>query len=66
MDDLLTTLQPEPLWRYFLELSRIPRASRSEAAAAAWVADQGRGRIMVICAYAEYVHQYCFVNPSGS
>lgn len=42
MDDLLSTLEPKPLWRYFLELSRIPRGSKHEAAAARWVADQGR------------------------
>ncbi len=34
--------EPHLLWRYFLELSRIPRASGQEAAAAAWVAEQGR------------------------
>lgn len=42
MSDLLATLEPRPLWRYFLELSRIPRGSRKEAAAARWVAEQGR------------------------
>jgi dipeptidase D len=42
MDDLLAGLEPRPLWRYFLELSRIPRASKAEAEAAAWVAEQGR------------------------
>jgi dipeptidase D len=41
---MLTALDVEPraLWRYFLELSRIPRPSGGEAAAAAWVAEQGR------------------------
>jgi len=34
-------VEPRALWRYFLELSRIPRPSRGEAAAAAWVAEQG-------------------------
>lgn len=38
----LSTLEPELLWRYFLELSRIPRGSKNEAAAVAWVAEQGR------------------------
>ncbi len=38
----LTTLEPRSLWQYFLALSRIPRGSRSEAAAAAWVAEEGR------------------------
>jgi dipeptidase D len=40
--DLLANLEPKPLWRYFLELSRIPRASKQEAAAAAWVVAQAR------------------------
>jgi dipeptidase D len=40
--DPLDALEPAPLWRHFLALSRIPRASRAEAAAARWVADQGR------------------------
>jgi dipeptidase D len=38
----LSTLEPRPLWRYFLELSRIPRCSKQEAAAAQWVAEQAR------------------------
>jgi dipeptidase D len=38
----LTSLEPKPLWRYFLALSSIPRGSRNEAAAARWAADQGR------------------------
>jgi dipeptidase D len=42
MSDLLDTLEPKPLWRYFLELSTIPRGSKQEAAAAAWVMEQGR------------------------
>lgn len=42
MDTLLETLDPKPLWAYFLELSKIPRGSKAEAAAADWVADQGR------------------------
>lgn len=42
MSDPISNLEPRPLWRYFLELSRIPRGSRNEAAAAAWVAEQGR------------------------
>ncbi len=40
--DSLDALQPALLWRHFLALSRIPRASRAEADAARWVADQGR------------------------
>ena len=39
---LLDDLEPKPLWSHFLALSRIPRASRAEAAAARWVAEQGR------------------------
>ncbi|HYG67595.1 MAG TPA: aminoacyl-histidine dipeptidase [Anaeromyxobacteraceae bacterium] len=42
MTDPVAGLEPKPLFRYFLELSKIPRASKSEAAAAAWVAEQGR------------------------
>ena len=38
----LNTLEPKPLWNYFLELSTIPRGSKVEAKAARWVADQGR------------------------
>jgi dipeptidase D len=39
---LLETLEPKPFWSYFLELSKIPRGSKNEAAAAAWVADQAK------------------------
>lgn len=42
MSDLLDALEPKPLWRYFLELSAIPRGSKNEAAAAAWVLAQGK------------------------
>ncbi len=42
MSDLLDALDPKPLWHYFLELSKIPRGSKQEAAAAAWVMAQGR------------------------
>jgi dipeptidase D len=38
----LSDLEPRRLWGYFLELSRIPRGSRNEAAAARWAAEQGR------------------------
>ena len=41
MDDL-SSLEPRRLFGYFLELSRIPRGSRNEAAAARWAAEQGR------------------------
>ena len=41
-DALLNDLEPKPLWRHFLALSRIPRASKAEGAAARWVAEQGR------------------------
>ena len=36
----LGTLEPEGLWKHFIALSRIPRGSKNEAAAAQWVADQ--------------------------
>ena len=42
MERLLADPETRALWRYFLELSRIPRASQHEQAAAAWVAEQGR------------------------
>ncbi len=38
----LDTLEPKLLWDFFSELSKIPRGSKQEAAAAQWVADQGR------------------------
>ena len=42
MDALLESLPPDAVWKFFLELSRIPRGSKHEAAAAGWVADQAR------------------------
>jgi len=42
VNDLLATLEPKALWTYFFELSKIPRGSKAEAEAAAWVAEQGR------------------------
>jgi len=42
VDALLQNPETKPLWNYFLELSKIPRGSKKEAAAAAWVAEQGR------------------------
>jgi dipeptidase D len=39
---LLESLEPRTIWSYFLELSKIPRCSKSEGAAADWVADQAR------------------------
>ncbi len=38
----LESLEPKLFWHYFTELSKIPRGSKKEAAAALWVADQGR------------------------
>ena len=38
----LGAFEPALLWRFFLGLSAIPRGSRHEAAAADWVAEQGR------------------------
>jgi dipeptidase D len=42
VDALLDSLEPKALWSYFLELSKIPRGSKVEAEAAAWVADQAK------------------------
>ena len=42
MNALLESLEPKAIWSYFLELSKIPRGSKVEAAAAAWVADQAK------------------------
>ena len=42
MNTLLETLEPKTFWSYFLELSKIPRGSKHEAAAAAWVAEQAK------------------------
>ena len=42
MDSLLESLEPKTIWSYFLELSKIPRGSKNEAAAADWVADQAK------------------------
>jgi dipeptidase D len=38
----LESLEPRALWGFFLALSKIPRGSRNEAAAADWVAERGR------------------------
>ncbi len=42
METLLAAPETKSLWNYFLELSKIPRGSKNEAAAADWVAEQGR------------------------
>ncbi|MDR3670786.1 MAG: beta-Ala-His dipeptidase [Holophaga sp.] len=42
METLLADPETRLLWRYFMELSKIPRGSKAEAAASAWVAEQGR------------------------
>lgn len=42
MDALLESLEPKTLWSYFLELSKIPRGSKNEQAAAKWVLEQAR------------------------
>ncbi len=42
MENLLDTLEPKLVWKYFLELSKIPRGSKHELEAAKWCADQGR------------------------
>ncbi len=40
----LTSLEPRRLWGYFLELSRIPRGSKNEAAAGDSDPSTGSGR----------------------
>ena len=40
MTALLDTLEPKTFWSYFLELSKIPRGSKNEAAAAGHSAGQ--------------------------
>ncbi len=40
----LDTLEPRTLWSYFLGLSAIPRASKQEARAARWVAEEAAHR----------------------
>lgn len=42
MTDAIAGLKPEPVWRYFAEISRIPRCSKNEAAASRYVLDQAR------------------------
>jgi dipeptidase D len=42
VETLLANPETRSLWHYFVELSRIPRGSKAEAAASAWVAAQGR------------------------
>jgi len=42
VDALLKNPETQLMWKYFIELSKIPRGSKKEAAAAKWVADQGR------------------------
>ncbi len=42
MEKLLQDPETRALWSYFLELSKIPRKSKEEMAAADWVAEQGR------------------------
>jgi len=42
MESLLAAPETKSLWQFFLELSKIPRGSKNEAAAAQWVADQAK------------------------
>ncbi len=37
MSDAIKGLTPEPVWRYLYELNQIPRGSKNEAAAQAWL-----------------------------
>lgn len=43
MNNSIDSLEPKSLWRYFLELSAIPRGSGNEAAASRYVADTAAG-----------------------
>jgi dipeptidase D len=38
----ISTLEPRVLWQFFLDLSRIPRGSKNEAAAARWVMERAQ------------------------
>ncbi len=40
MSDAITGLKPEPVWRYFAEISGIPRCSKNEARIAQYVLDK--------------------------
>ena len=42
MSSAIEGLKPEPVWRYFAEVSRIPRGSRNEAAVAGYVMDTAK------------------------
>jgi dipeptidase D len=42
VEDSLYNIEPRVLWKHFLELSKIPRGSRNEAAAARYVEDSAR------------------------
>ena len=39
MSSAIDGLKPEPVWRYFAEISRVPRGSKNEAAATQYVLD---------------------------
>ncbi|MDR1728664.1 MAG: aminoacyl-histidine dipeptidase [Acidobacteriota bacterium] len=43
MSDAIAGLRPEPVWKYFAAISRIPRGSKNEAAVARYVMDVARG-----------------------
>ncbi len=42
MSDAITGLKPEPVWRYFAEISRIPRCSKNETRIAHYVLNQAK------------------------
>ncbi|MEW6363607.1 MAG: aminoacyl-histidine dipeptidase [Acidobacteriota bacterium] len=42
MQSAIEGLKPEPVWRYFAEISRIPRGSKNEAAVAQYVMDTAK------------------------
>jgi dipeptidase D len=43
MSSAIDALNPEPVWKYFAEISRIPRGSKNEAAATQYVLDTAKG-----------------------
>jgi dipeptidase D len=42
MSDAITGLKPEALWKYFAEISRIPRGSKNEVAISRYVVETAR------------------------
>ena len=42
MSDQIAGLKPEPVWRYFAEIARIPRCSKNEAAMTKYILDNAK------------------------